>query len=238
MVSDYANYFCTMWNWIDIIIIGGSSVYVADTFAHFMSEYLWNVIGSIVVLMFVFKLIYYLRAFEDYAIFIRMVLDMIGAPELVQFWLMLFVCIAGFACIIMVLNFNRNDDDAPIYEDVIGNPALDTLIHSWLTGLGEYGKDDYAEKNATSMWIYFVLATVMIQLVFMNLLIAIMSEQYTRLNEAKEQNKLKETCKMMSEHTWLLKPNLIYQSDRYIIFIGPNRGQTTVSATEKKIFDL
>lgn len=115
---------------------------------------------------------------------------------------------------------------------------VDALAHSWLTGLGEYGKDNYGADNAMTMWIVFVLATIVVQLVFMNLLIAIMSEQYSRLNDAKEQNKLKEVCKMMYDHIWLLKPHELYREDRYILVLGPDRRWDYESADEKKIGEM
>lgn len=110
LAADGWRYFCNMWNWVDLIVIGGGSVFVVDVFADFLGNSIQNCLGSVVVLAFVFKLIYYLRAFEDYAIFIRMVLEMIGAPELIQFWLMLAVCISGFASFIIVLNYNRGTE--------------------------------------------------------------------------------------------------------------------------------
>lgn len=78
--------------------------------------------GSFVVLLLVAKLLYYLRAFEEYAIFIRMVIEMIAAPELIQFWLMLMIIISGFASTIIILNFNRTEDkDEWIFTDILGN---------------------------------------------------------------------------------------------------------------------
>lgn len=73
------------------------------------------------------------------------------------------------------------------------------------------------------MWLYFFFATVIIQIVFMNLLIAIMSEQYARLNDAKDENKRKEVCKIMADNTWLLKPHEIFEKERYILYIGPDQ---------------
>lgn len=72
----------------------------------------------------------------------------------------------------------------------------------------------------------------------MNILIAIMSEQYGRLNNAKEQNTLKEMCKMMQDHIWVFKPFEVYGQNRYILMLGPNRITKNESAVEKKIIEL
>jgi len=181
-------YFRNMWNWIDLMVMTTSTLFVFGNLTDFISMDAVNVIGSIAVAMFFVKLVFYIRVFEDYAIFIRMVIDMISAKEMLQFWLMLMVCLAGFSFIIITLNFNRGDnsDTAPIFDDFVGVTFVDAIIHAWLTGLGDFNMDGYSEKNAPMMWLYFIGATIIVQLVFMNLLIAIMSEQYTRLNEMKD----------------------------------------------------
>lgn len=227
-----------LWNWIDMLNIAGSIVFVAGNFADFMTQSNLNVIGSICVLLFFIKLIYYLRVFEDYAIFIRMVIEMISAPEMLQFWLMLAVSLAGFSFVFIILNFNRGDDIEPIFDDFTGITVVDAVLHAWLTGLGDFNFDNYSAANSPMTWGYFFLATVIVQLVFMNLLIAIMSEQYVRLNDSKEQNKLKEICRMIKDHTWLLRPYEIFEHDRYILVLGPNRGRKGETATESKLQDL
>jgi hypothetical protein len=64
----------------------------------------------------------------------------------------------------------------------MGVQLIDALLHAWLLVLGEYGgTETYSQKNAYSLWICFILATCLIQLVFMTLLIAIMSESFARL---------------------------------------------------------
>jgi len=229
----------SMWNWVDVLLITGTSVYVLASLTGFLTSSLQTVIAAVCVLLYFIKLMFYLRTFEDYAIFIRMVLEMIAAPELMQFWLMLFFCLAGFASLVYILNFNRQGaGDEPIYEDYLDSGPLSAFIHAWFLGLGEFGMDNYSEKNSWTMYIYFVGATIIVQLVFMNILIAIMSEQYARLNETKEQNQLKEISMMMADHVWLLRPDELYIKDRYILVIGPDWGFLPESTTDKKITDL
>lgn len=58
---------------------------------------------------------------------------------------------------------------------------FDAFIHAYLTGLGDFGKDNYSAMNGTTVWIFFLLATVIVQLVFMNLLIAMMGDAYASI---------------------------------------------------------
>merc|ERR1712087_1073167 len=87
----------------------------------------------------------------------------------------------GFANCITVLQLNRKyheDEVEPVYEPFTEYPLFDSFIHAYLTGLGDFNKDTYSEHNATTVWIFFLITTVIVQLVFMNLLIALMSDAY------------------------------------------------------------
>lgn len=42
----------------------------------------------------------------------------------------------------------------------------------------------------------------------------------------------------MQDHIWLFKPYVLYDQDRYILMLGPDRGKNHESASEKKISDL
>lgn len=84
MANEGWKYFTNFANWIDILLMAGQAWYISSWFMPPSDDernYL-NVVGSIVVLLFILKLIYYMRAYEDYAIFVRMVIDMVTAPEL------------------------------------------------------------------------------------------------------------------------------------------------------------
>lgn len=65
--------------------------------------------------------------------------------------------------------------------------------------------DTYSEENAAIMWVMFILATIIVQLIFMNMLIAIMSNSFARITAIQEQSTLRELCLMIMDHIWLLK---------------------------------
>ena len=68
----------------------------------------------------------------------------------------------------------------------------------------------------------FLLATLVVQLIFMNLLIAIMGESFGRINEIIEQSTLKELCVLMDGHDWLLDIKELYKDKRYILWLTPD----------------
>lgn len=71
----------------------------------------------------------------------------------------------AFANIIIVLQLNRDGSDeevAPIYDGFTAYPLFDAFIHAYLTGLGDFNKDNYSEMNNVIMWIFFLIATVIV----------------------------------------------------------------------------
>ena len=65
---------------------------------------------------------------------------------------MFFLCLAAFANCLMILQNNRANCDASvdptcapaIFDSYIGIGPIDALIHAYLTGLGDFNKDNYS----------------------------------------------------------------------------------------------
>ena len=65
-------------------------------------------------------------------------------------------------------------------SEFVGQPVVDSLISMYLTGLGEFDNSGYGQgENSILTYVFFFLATWLVQIVFMNLLIAIMSNTFT-----------------------------------------------------------
>jgi hypothetical protein len=65
---------------------------------------------------------------------------------------------------------------------------IDSLLYTYRMGLGDFDTGNYNDsKYATLVWILFILCTVFIQILLLNLLIAIMGDTFERVQEMKEQ---------------------------------------------------
>lgn len=70
-----------------------------------------------------------------------------------------------------------------------------TIVYSFRTGLGDFNDEGYEDKPLTWLiWIVFLLCAILLQIVLLNLLIAIMGDTFGRVTEIAEQTKLKELC--------------------------------------------
>jgi len=173
-------YFADAWNLIDLLSLAINAVYVFGEVTDGISFEVLQVVGSIAILFMWIKLFYWMRIFKPFSAFIRMITEII--MDIKVFLVMLFISLCAFANIIFVLNLNRiKTAQNPIFESYIGIPPIDAIMHAYLTGLGDFGKDTYSDDNSQVVWVMFVLATVIVQLIFMNLLIAIMGESFSRI---------------------------------------------------------
>jgi len=107
------------------------------------------------------------------------------------------------------------------------------MIHAYLTGLGDFNKDTYSAENSLVVWIMFILATIIVQLIFLNLLIAIMGESFSRITAIRQQTTLKELCNIMEDHIWIWKIEDLFQHERYILWLTPDTNTTHSTVIEQ-----
>lgn len=70
--------------------------------------------------------------------------------------------------------------------------------------MGEYATDTFSLADNALCWIIFLIATVVLQLIFMNMLIAIMGETFGRVSESMEQSALHEKVNMINDNIFVL----------------------------------
>jgi hypothetical protein len=121
-----------------------------------------NVLAAFSGLALYMKLFYYMRIYRAFTTFIRMISEMV--KEVSTFAIMLFIVLAAFANVLLVLSFNRDPANAEeeLFADFVGMSAINALLHAWLTGLGEFGFDNFSAQDAATTWFIFFLATVLI----------------------------------------------------------------------------
>lgn len=112
------------------------------------------------------------------------------------------------------------------------------MIHAYLTGLGDFNKDNYSISDDVIVWVMFLLATFLVQLVFMNMLIAIMGESFGRITAIQEQSTLKEICGMIDDCHWLLEISDVFKSNRYILWLTPASTDKSGTVVERLIAQL
>jgi hypothetical protein len=109
---------------------------------------------------------------------------------------------------------------------IIGNPEQDfgnfvmTFIYSYRMGIGDFDFDSFgAEKSSFLLYILFMISTLFILLILLNMLIAMMGDTFDRVQETSESNMLKEFTEMMIENEYLFNRKKLFKGMNYIIVI-------------------
>ena len=82
--------------------------------------------------------------------------------------------------------------------------------------------DDYPNNPSKRLlWVYFVLATFFTNVMFLNMLIAIMSDTFARINEQKVKYALKERTQLYADYIYAVRLNASLTKYRYLYVITP-----------------
>ena len=108
----------------------------------------------------------------------------------------------------------------------------------YMLTLGEFSYDGYSKGiNSRLAWVFFVLATFICCIVFMNMLIAIMGETFGSLQENMEQSARSEQVALLKDFLWLLDIQKKYDKDKYIICIESDKGVVASELTISERID-
>lgn len=103
--------------------------------------------------------------------------------------IMVFIIVCAFSNFFAIMN-NNNDGYFP---DYLGIPLVDSLISMYLVSLGEFSYDSYSTgTDPILVWVFFLLGTFLLLIVFMNMLIAIMGETFSNVMSDIKSSALKE----------------------------------------------
>jgi len=176
--SDYIDLSNGIWNIFDLTSLC-LNLFIMTAQNATVNANTLSVIASLAMIFLFMKLFYWLRFFKMTQQYVRMVSDII--VDSAKFAIVFFACVAMFAMSFAILDNNSGDNN--LYTKRFGFP-FDSLLYAYMLGLGEFNTDPYDTDNNTALlWIYFLVATYVIQLVFLNLLIAIMGSSYEKMIE-------------------------------------------------------
>ena len=137
--------------------------------------------------------------------------------------------ILTFSNALIILDFNNRDEyeeSTNSYEsfisDVSGNTFFSSIIQQFSLGLGTVPTDNIINNKFRSLiWIYFIIAVIVTNVAFFNILIAIVSDTYERIMESKERSNLIQQVEITTEFIDFIKFEKKFTQGNYLYFIEP-----------------
>ena len=191
------------WNWIDIasmvingvFLIGMDVGLFSDEPNGMLTMENLRAFGAIAVFLLWIKTFYWMRLFKNLASFITLITQTLW--DIRTFSIMVFLIICAFANFFYIINKNTfySGDGADAFRYIVDytqTPVSNALMDMYFIALGEFASMANYSKGHNSIiaWIMFILATLIMLVVFMNMLIAIMGDTFGNVQSTQEENSL------------------------------------------------
>lgn len=170
------SYLTSIWNYADFMPpLGILSIVIADVFGtqgtDRLNIYRISVQATVCFGMWI-KIFYFLRIFRQTGFFVNMLLKVIKSSSV--FFLLYVLIMCAFGCTFFIM--------APS-----GEGFLYYLNYAYLLGLGEFDMEWDAYAVPAMMHLFFLIATLLVMIVMLNLLIAIVSTAYEEVIENQQE---------------------------------------------------
>lgn len=173
-----------------------------------------RVIISIVTLFMWLKFLYFFRLFDSTSYLIRIIVTVI--IDMQNFFIVLVSMTIGFGNAFLILS--------------LGNPEgsqfttgyINSILYVYQMTLGAFDTTAFGDVAPTLVWVLFLLVTVFVMIILLNLLIAIISDSYANVSAAAEQAKYQERASMISENNHLIPDSVkkTYAKESGLILIA------------------
>ena len=150
-----------------------------------------------------------MRLFDQFAFYNKLIDQTFS--DIKRFFAIYILIIVAFANLIYIINIKRiKGRDERIYDKYTDNDVVNSFINLYMIGLGEFSYDNYAETekdhDRALIWITFLAATSIINIVFLNMVIAIMGDTFDKVTDmGREAIELQEKIAILSDYIWAVK---------------------------------
>ena len=126
------------------------------------------------------------RLFPGFAFYNRLIHETL--IDVQKFMILYILIVAGFANVMYIINYKRiMSSEVEVIDEFSSNGVFNSFTQMWNLGMGDFVLDNYAEtmydNDLALIWAVFFGATFMINIVFLNMVIAIMSDTFDKVTD-------------------------------------------------------
>jgi hypothetical protein len=141
------------------------------------------------------KCLYFLRIYESTGYLIRMIIEVV--VDMKNFFLVLLIAVAAFADSLLIISLNS--------ETPFASSFIDSMIYTYRIILGDFAVDEVSDTKVSWLSMSLLIAcTVFNMIVMLNLLIAIISETFGKVNSNSEKATFQVKASLISENNYLI----------------------------------
>lgn len=171
-------FFLSIWNYIDIVplVLVICSIVVSDVARDQSITFSLNAISSFFLWL---KLMYFFRISRKTGHLVKMIVEVVYD---IRFFLsLLFFAMLAFSGSFYILSKSNPEADQFVPSMLSSNLMIYLLM------LGEFDVENFGTTNVFLVWVLFIFASMFLIVVMLNLLIAIISDTFERVQGSQKQ---------------------------------------------------
>ena len=188
--------FYSLWNTIDKLFLITFLLHLVLAFTGILrsDSVAYQALSSIPLTLMYLRAIGHLRVFSNLRHLVRLVVEVIW--DMKSFMVLLAILIVAYAVVQVQISTSEVETNSVWFEEDLKN--------TYVMGFGDFGALGVDNLNALQ-WVYFLLFTILIPLVFFNLLIAIISDTFDRVYSSKVASDYREKASLILEVESMLR---------------------------------
>jgi Ion transport protein len=173
-LADFGDYISEYWNFIDFMVIVMQLVSTV-CFVSGVDFDVMRMIYCLMAIMVFIKVCFFLRIYDGFSFLVSMMQGVfLDLKYFIAFYMFVLIL---FTMLFSILDIKLGDAYGPI-------GMFGYFFMSFRTSTGDFEVDDYAEKESAIVyitWIIWLIAVLILNIVFMNFIIAVISESYEKI---------------------------------------------------------
>lgn len=177
------------------------------------------------------KLFYFLRVYDSTSQLIRMIIEIVN--DMKNYLIVLTIGIVGFTGGLFIMQqgldglLDETNEKEWENNRFVGDSLFKAFIYTYRMTLGDFQLDAFGvfeEKGLIFefyfLWIIFIAGSLFLVIVLLNLLIAIMGETFSRVQEALVNLSIRERVLLVSENESLFDRHKLFKNAQYLVIIS------------------
>ena len=118
---------------------------------------------------------------------------------------------------------------------------LNSFASIYLLALGEFDVEDYSSRGTFSqilLWLLFIFFTFMLQITFMNMLIAIMTKTFDDVTKKSRSSSITERISILNDYSFFLDLFKLDLDAQFLFVIVPSSQDFVTDTVEEKLEEI
>lgn len=160
-----------------------------------------------------------MRLFDNTSFYVTLITKTISDIGYIGFIISIILIYVGVATYMLQLNADPGEDSA-IVQSIFGNFLVDSIIGQYLLMLGEFHMDGFKNHvNASLCYVFFISTTIISQITFLNMLIAIMGDTFDRVIDQRPTYSLKNKLMLMAAMKSMIRSRRSDETEKVFIYV-------------------